>query len=424
MIPAELTTWGEWKRRHPQTLVLATPVGTPLDYRRDPYRTYFVSKELMFPVKPTSSLLPTKQPVLGVWTDQGARAYPLSMLTNVREPHPQQLGNHRFSIVFDAKSKSARVVDADDGVFWAYSFWFAWYAFHPQTEIFVPRGRKLSTTSEHSTRRPVVRLKPGTVPLANADPAGNPLGDQFGLARNGQFAGKLILMWSQDPDVWKYVFVDENPLFKALAEKGFRVRLVVDDFTPQLLQDVDQLWVFSNTTSSLGTDDVDAIRRFVEDGGGLYLLADNEPHLAEANVLAELFFSTRLSGDYLGQRVLDVRRNSRPTPSSVNMPAENKETNPNAESAVASAPLHPVLTGLNYVFEGDSISCIESTDKMVPILFNSEGELLLAAAAERDYRILVDGGWTRYARRYAQSAGSLRLAENAAAFLSGMRKRL
>lgn len=401
-LPVELTTWGDWKRRYPQTVVLGTPIGSRRDYRQDPYRTYFTSKELMFPVKPTSSLLPTKQRVVGVWTEQGARAYPLSMLANLREPLPQQLGNHSFSIVYDAQSGSARVVDADDGVSWAYAFWFAWYAFHPQTEIFVPRGRKLSTTPANVTRRPIVRLKPGTAPLADVDPAGNPLGDQFGLARNGQFAGKQILMWSQDSDVWDNLFVDENPLFQSLTAKGFRIRRVGADFMPQMLQGIDQLWIFSNTTSSLGKDDVEAIRRFVEEGGGLYLLADNEPHTAEANVLADLFFRTRLSGDHLGQRVVEIRR----------------------DPGAAALPVHPVLTGLNYVFEGDTISRIESANNLVPILYNSNGELLLAAAADPEHCILVDGGWTRYIRRYAQSAGSLRLAENAAAYLSGKRKGL
>lgn len=413
-IPVELTTWGDWKRRYPQSVVLATPGADPRDARRDPYRAYFASKELMFPVKPTSGLLPLKHRVLGVWTQFGARAYPLSMLVNLKEPLPQQLGNLRFSIAYDSKAGSARVVDADEGVFTAYSFWFAWYAFHPQTEIFIPRGRKLPASSVGAVRSPIVKLRPGNAPLADVDSGGNPLGDQFGLAQDGEFPGRRILMWSQDPDVWKYLFLDDNPLFKTLAAKGFRVHRVVEDFTPQMLQGVDQLWIFSNTKSSLEADDLDAIRRFADDGGGLYLLSDNEPHTAEANALCELLFQTRLAGDYFGQRVVEIRHD----PVAESSPERKADETSGGDSQDTAAPLHPVLTGLNFVFEGDTISHLEPAEGLVPILYSSQGELLLAAAAGHERRILVDGGWTRYIRRYANSAGTMRLAENAAAYLS------
>jgi hypothetical protein len=39
-IPLEHTTWGDWRRRHPDTLVLSRDTGHARDYDRDPYAGY------------------------------------------------------------------------------------------------------------------------------------------------------------------------------------------------------------------------------------------------------------------------------------------------------------------------------------------------------------------------------------------------
>jgi len=48
----------------------------------------------------------------------------------------QQLDGKRFTLVYDEREKTLRVVSADEGVQWMYAFWFAWHAFRPQTEVF------------------------------------------------------------------------------------------------------------------------------------------------------------------------------------------------------------------------------------------------------------------------------------------------
>ena len=77
-LPVELTTWKDWLERHPETTVLSLDTGHARDYDRNPYGTYFESDDLMFSVKPLDSRLPKKTKVLGVWTADGTRAYPLS----------------------------------------------------------------------------------------------------------------------------------------------------------------------------------------------------------------------------------------------------------------------------------------------------------------------------------------------------------
>ncbi len=61
------TTWGEWRRRHPDTQVLSLETGHQRDYSEGAaYREYFASPELMFPVPATDDRLRHKDEVLGV----------------------------------------------------------------------------------------------------------------------------------------------------------------------------------------------------------------------------------------------------------------------------------------------------------------------------------------------------------------------
>ncbi len=134
-LPVELTTWADWSTRHPETRVLSPRTGHPRDYSRNPYAGYFQSPELMFPVNRRSHALPTKSPVLGVWTSQASRAYPLSAFSAERTRLTDELDGLKLTIEYNPAARSLRVAEADDGLQWMYSLWFAWYAFHPETEI-------------------------------------------------------------------------------------------------------------------------------------------------------------------------------------------------------------------------------------------------------------------------------------------------
>lgn len=135
VLPVELTTWEDWRSRHPTTRVLSTTTGHNRDYSRDPYAGYFDSPQLMFPAQPSSDRLPLKTRVLGVWTDQVARAYPLSAFSRERTTLKDNLGGKQITLTYNADAHSLRVSQADEGVNWVYSLWFAWYAFRPETEV-------------------------------------------------------------------------------------------------------------------------------------------------------------------------------------------------------------------------------------------------------------------------------------------------
>ena len=142
-LPFEVTTWGDWSRRHPQTEVLSEESGYPINYGVDPYAHYFRTSELLFPTAPQAPAdrIALKTPVLGVWNSAGSRAYPLPAFSG--EPSrslTQSLGETSFTIIWEAEADSLRITDIEGALNSAYSFWFAWYAFHPETEVYDRAG--------------------------------------------------------------------------------------------------------------------------------------------------------------------------------------------------------------------------------------------------------------------------------------------
>lgn len=137
-LPLTHTSWRAWRQAHPETLVLSTETGFDRDYRRDPYTGYAENSDLYFPVSAKSRRYHAKERVLGVEMDGRFKAYPFAELsrTGQREIRDTFAGRP-LRIRFDQSAESARVFDEDGTELAAVTgFWFAWYAFHPTTEVF------------------------------------------------------------------------------------------------------------------------------------------------------------------------------------------------------------------------------------------------------------------------------------------------
>lgn len=137
LLPMSLTTWSQWQERHPNTDVISSNTGYPRDYNQQPYVEYFRSSNLMFPAQPMSRQLPLKEPVLGILDDDHAVAIPASAFGGRSRQVKRQINGKEIEIAFDAESQTLRVIAADPGLQWVNSFWFAWYAFHPQTGLMI-----------------------------------------------------------------------------------------------------------------------------------------------------------------------------------------------------------------------------------------------------------------------------------------------
>ncbi len=81
VLPVVLTSWGEWKRRHPDTKVTDIRTGHARDYRPGAvYGSYFASTGTMFPVWKQSRQLPRKARVFVMFRDGIAKAWPTEEL--------------------------------------------------------------------------------------------------------------------------------------------------------------------------------------------------------------------------------------------------------------------------------------------------------------------------------------------------------
>ncbi|MFT5113129.1 MAG: hypothetical protein ACI8P9_002457 [Parasphingorhabdus sp.] len=171
------TTWGEWKKRHPDTTVLAINTGFQRDYSEGAaYRNYFAIDDLMFNVPKTDNRLANKDEVVAlVFPDSPDSQLAISAKFLTGNPFYQdQLGTTSFVVLTDTSGANrvynntasaekhefvsyngANIVNDANGMRWTMSeaelvaedgttlqrlpshraFWFGWYAAYPKTRL-------------------------------------------------------------------------------------------------------------------------------------------------------------------------------------------------------------------------------------------------------------------------------------------------
>lgn len=96
------TTWGEWKRRHPETQVLSLETGHKRDYGEGvAYRDYFATDELMFPVPEDDRRLKNKAEVFTL-KGEGDETVAISARFLKKNPiHHDEISGTRFVVLTD-----------------------------------------------------------------------------------------------------------------------------------------------------------------------------------------------------------------------------------------------------------------------------------------------------------------------------------
>ena len=139
MLPLSHTTWSDWKRHHPATLVLSKNTGYSRDYDSDPYQGYARSRKLYFPVANNApARYHPKEWVLGLAVGETYKAYPFVELNKHDKSSFTDLVNGEpFIVNWNNEAQSGFITDKE-GVRVAaiQAYWFAWYAFHPDTLVF------------------------------------------------------------------------------------------------------------------------------------------------------------------------------------------------------------------------------------------------------------------------------------------------
>lgn len=139
LVRSRIESWSAWRARHPDTTVLSPDTGHRRRYGETPYGDYALNERLLFPVE-FDHRYHAKMPTLGLRLADGtARAYPASELVQAGGSASESFAGHRVRVsydpdaqVFDVEAPAA--VDVIEG------FWFAWFAFHPDTTVFTSDG--------------------------------------------------------------------------------------------------------------------------------------------------------------------------------------------------------------------------------------------------------------------------------------------
>ncbi|MBI2641744.1 DUF3179 domain-containing protein, partial [Candidatus Roizmanbacteria bacterium] len=121
------------------SMVLSRDTGYVRDYNLYPYGTYEQDDEIYFGLKNTDARLPLKEVVYGFDIDGNFKAYPKKSLDRLKIIEDEMSQN----MVTVEQKKDGTVVLTDIATGKTYNplrtFWFAWAAFHPGTEVYLEK---------------------------------------------------------------------------------------------------------------------------------------------------------------------------------------------------------------------------------------------------------------------------------------------
>lgn len=135
-VPIITVPWSQWKAEHPDSQVLSRDTGFLRDYDQYPYGTYEEDDELLFGVKGLDRSLLIKTVVYGVEVNGASKAYPESIFeksTVVKDA----VGGVPLTLTKEPNGE-IKVTNTKTGeaIIPIRLFWFAWAAFHPETELY------------------------------------------------------------------------------------------------------------------------------------------------------------------------------------------------------------------------------------------------------------------------------------------------
>ncbi len=174
-IPFDVITWGDWKKIHPDTLVLTTETGHLRSYATDPYGDYYTDPRIIFPVDNDDDRMHPKEIILGFHEDGIYKAYKQTdvefnkiinddigdtsiLLVSLFSQNSRAFDRTLDGDILEFKIIDNKIIDIKTKSEWNYDgvafsgplegsqlarisiapgFWFEWVAFHPQTEVWL-----------------------------------------------------------------------------------------------------------------------------------------------------------------------------------------------------------------------------------------------------------------------------------------------
>lgn len=135
LLVSEHTTWQDWQSRYPETKVLSRETGYRRDYSRNPYEGYDVQRRLYFPVENQDDSVHPKAWVMGLVYDGHQKAWTFDALESKGQSFTDTIGEREIRVEFDPVNRVGRVWEGDTSLPVIQAYWFAWYAFYPDSVV-------------------------------------------------------------------------------------------------------------------------------------------------------------------------------------------------------------------------------------------------------------------------------------------------
>jgi hypothetical protein len=129
-----LLTWKELKAEFPKSQILLPPTDKHERYKNFNYQKYTESEKIMFPVAVEDARLAAKQVVYGIEVDGQYIAFEDAYLKK-RSPMVESFGKRTLMVTYKGGKVSAVDKKTGDQFDVLRVYWFAWFAFHPETQL-------------------------------------------------------------------------------------------------------------------------------------------------------------------------------------------------------------------------------------------------------------------------------------------------
>jgi len=135
-ISIDTVVWRDWKTAHLNSEVLSQDTGFSRQYGKDPYGSYYEDSFLIFDVNVQDNRIHPKTVVFGIEVDGNYKGYKEEDLITKKTIDDEVNGtNVKIEREDDGIVKITNL-DTGEEIVKERDFWFAWYAFHPETKLY------------------------------------------------------------------------------------------------------------------------------------------------------------------------------------------------------------------------------------------------------------------------------------------------
>lgn len=137
--PVQLMRWGDWAKKYPTTVVLSDDTGFHYNYDVNPYENYEKSSDVYYPLEHSDARLDPKNVVFGIVLGDKQKIYPEAELQKALPNGgdlTDQFAGIKLKLTYDKKMFAVIDVQTNEPVPFTISYYFAWEAFYPSSDIY------------------------------------------------------------------------------------------------------------------------------------------------------------------------------------------------------------------------------------------------------------------------------------------------